>query len=42
MGTLRVCSDRALVEVEVDLAGNDEALAERVARTMAEKINSSQ
>jgi hypothetical protein len=42
IGTLRVCSDKALVEVKVDLAGNDEALAERVARSMAGKIISSQ
>jgi len=42
IGTLRVCSPSALMEVKVDLAGDDEAFARKVARAMAEKVLTSQ
>lgn len=38
MGTLRVCAAQAMVEVQVDLTGNDEAVARKIAQTMAEKV----
>jgi hypothetical protein len=42
MGTLRVCSARAMLEVNVDLEGNDEALARTIAQTMSEHVLASQ
>jgi hypothetical protein len=42
MGTLRVCSADAMLEVEVDLTNNDQAVAGKIAQTMAEKVLTSQ
>jgi len=42
MGTLRVCSMKAMLEVKVDLTSNDEAMARKIAQTMAEKVLASQ
>lgn len=42
MGTLRVCSSKAMLEVKVDLTSNDEAMARKIAQTMAEKVLASQ
>jgi Yip1 domain len=38
MGTLRVCATQAMLEVKVTVAGKDEALARKVAETMAGKV----
>jgi len=42
MGTLRVCSAKAMLEVKVDLANKDEAKARNIAQTMAKKVLSLQ
>jgi hypothetical protein len=42
MGTLRVCSTKAMLEVKVDLTSNDEAMARKIAQTMAEKVLASE
>jgi hypothetical protein len=42
LGTLRVCSTKAMLEVKVDLTGNDEAAARAIAWKMAEKVLASQ
>jgi hypothetical protein len=38
MGTLRVCSVKGMLEVKVTVTTKDEALARRIAQTMAEKV----
>lgn len=42
MGTLNVCSTKALIEVKVTVPSKDEALARKIAQTMAEKVLASQ
>lgn len=42
MGTLRFCSAKMLAEVHVDLTGDDEAAAEKMARAVAGKVLASQ
>ena len=42
MGTLRVCSAKAMLEVKVDLTTRDEAVAKAIAQKMAERVLSSQ
>jgi len=42
MGTLRVCSTKAMLEVKVDLTDNNEAMARNIAQTVAELVLASQ
>ena len=42
LGTLRVCTAKAMLEVKVDLTGNDEAAARKIAQTMADRVMASQ
>jgi len=42
MGTLRVCAPKAMVEVKVTVTSKDEALARKIADTMAAKVLASQ
>jgi hypothetical protein len=42
MGTLRVCSEKAMLEVKVRERSKDEAAARRIAQTMAERVLASQ
>ena len=42
MGTLRVCSAKAMLEVKVTLTSKDEAAAKKLAQTITEKVLASQ
>jgi hypothetical protein len=42
MGTLRVCSAKAMLEVKVTVTSKDQALARKIAQAMAEKVLASQ
>jgi hypothetical protein len=42
MGTLRVCSTKAMVMVKVIVPSKDQALARKIAQTLAEKVLASQ
>ena len=42
MGTLRVCSAKAMLEVKVDLTTKEEGAARTIAQAVAEKVLASQ
>ena len=42
MGTLRVCSGKAMLEVKVTVKSKEEAAARKIAETMATKVLASQ
>lgn len=42
IGALRVCSAKVLMEVKVDLTGDDEPTARKMAQTIAEEVLASQ